>query len=300
MNTYSEMLIVQNRKILLVPKAVVSYSDRYVPQKYYQHYVLNFLQNDHLRMNSNLVQRKTRQDGTLRRFVTKKSLRESVAPYSKDFLTTFTQRHPEVFQDFRENAGANDSVLRNEELSPSDVKEIARFLSRQFPTIPPGNESATHYHRAVAGILELLFYPNLVCPQIEQEIHQGRKRIDITFDNAAESGFFWRLHTTHRIPSQYIFVECKNYSRDLANPELDQMAGRFSANRGEFGMVVCREIADFDRFVARCRDTYRDGRGLIVPLRDRDLIHTLTRFAEGHTRPEEELLAERQRQIALG
>ncbi len=299
-NTYSEMLIVQMRKILLVPKAVVSYSDRYIPQRYYQHYILNFLQNEHLEMNSALVQQKVRRDGTVRRFVTKRSLKETVAPYSKEFLTSFTQRHPEVFRDFRQHAGANDSVLPNEALSPADVKEIARFLSQQLPAIPAGNEAATRYHRTVAGILELLFYPNLVCPQIEQEIHQGRKRIDITFDNAAEHGFFFRLHTTHQIPCQYVFIECKNYSREVANPELDQMAGRFSPNRGRFGIIVCRDIADRDLFLTRCRDTYDDGRGLIVPFTDRDLIDVLVRFAEGHSRPEEELLAERMRQIFLG
>jgi len=298
-NTHCDMLVVDGRRILLLPKAIVSYSDRYAPQKYYQHYVLDFLQHEHLSMNSNLVQRNVRRDGTERRFVTKKSLSETVAPYSKEFLTTFTQRHPEVFREFRQSAGAGDSSLLNQELSPSHVGDIAAFLARRLPSIPSGNATATEYHRTVAGILELVFYPNLVCPQIEQEIHDGRKRIDVTFDNAAETGFFWRLHTTYQIPSQYIFVECKNYRRDVANPELDQIAGRFSPNRGKFGLLVCRNIDNPTLFIERCKDTYRDQRGLIIPLTDSDICNILMQISGGDDRPEEGLLANRVRQIML-
>ena len=62
---------------LLVPKAIVSYSKKYTPEYYLQHFVLNFLQNEHLRLNSSLVQTKRLKDGTEKKFVTKKSIREN-------------------------------------------------------------------------------------------------------------------------------------------------------------------------------------------------------------------------------
>ena len=47
---YSNMLIIDRMKILLVPKGIVSYSDCYIPEKYHRHYVLNFLKNEHLKL----------------------------------------------------------------------------------------------------------------------------------------------------------------------------------------------------------------------------------------------------------
>src|SRR5262245_22583401 len=49
---------------------------------------------------------------------------------------------------------------------------------------------------------------------------------------AASSGDYTRFYTT---PAQYIFVESNKFTRDLANPELEQLAGRFSPTRGKCG-----------------------------------------------------------------
>lgn len=101
------------------------------------------------------------------------------------------------------------------------------------------------------------------------------------------------------MPCAFILVECKNYSRDLANPELDQMAGRFGPNRGQFGLVVCRSIEDENLFVARCRDTHRDNRGLILPLTDNDLIQALIERSDGEPMPLEIRLSDLYRAVAL-
>lgn len=277
-NCYTEMLVANGRKILLVPKRLVSFSSEYTPQKYMQHFVLNFLQNEQLRLNGPLVLR--RKDKKRTPYVTKKSIREHnhlEDTVDKKWLADFTENYPDVFGDFREQTRSKISAVSNEEISAEPIQTICSFLADHLNSIPMGSDSATVYHRTIVGILELLFYPYLCNPVIEHEIHEGRKRIDIVFDNCAESGFFFRLCNTHGLPSRFIMVECKNYSRDVANPELDQIAGRFSPNRGQMGIIACRSADDLNRLINRCSDTYKDSRGLILPLVDDD-FHELLKY----------------------
>jgi len=288
----TSILLIGAKKILLVPKGIVSFNADYTPQQYYQHFVLNFLQNEHLQMNSALVQR--RKDGT--RFVTKKDIEEE-NPYSKEFLREFTQRNPHVLEEFKRITKTQS--LSDFEISDVDIHAVANRLVESLNNIPLGNNGATRYHRLIVGILELLFYPHLIYPELEREIHEGRKRIDVTFDNAAKLGIFSRLSENMQLPSQYIFVECKNYSDDPVNPEIDQLAGRFSVNRGKVGFLLCRQIDDMDLFINRCRDTYRDDRGLIIPLTDNDIVQLLQNIDNRNNAFLDTFLSERIRTIAI-
>lgn len=275
-NCYTEMLIADGRKILLVPKRLVSYSTEYTPKKYMQHFVLNFLQNEQLRLNGPLVQR--RKDKKRTPYVTKKSIREQQElgdSVDKKWLAEFTEKHPEIFGEFRKQTRSKISAVSNSEICAEPIQEICSFLIDRLKALPAGNASATDYHRTIVGVIELLFYPHLCNPVIEHEIHERRKRIDIVFDNCAESGFFFRLCNTHGIPSRFIMVECKNYSCDVANPEIDQIGGRFSPNRGQMGIIACRSVDDMQALINRCSDTYKDSRGLIIPMVDDDFCELL-------------------------
>lgn len=298
-NNYTDMLIADGRRILLVPKRIVSFSTQYTPQKYSQHFVLNFLQDEQLRLNGPLVQR--RKDKQRTPFVTKKSIKEdeeSRQPIDKKWLAQFTEKHPEVFAEFRKQTKNKVSPVDNTDIAIERVDEICSYLIDHLKEIQPGNEGATLYHRTIVGILELLFYPYLCNPTIEHEIHDGRKRIDIVFDNCAETGFFFRLCNTHDIPSRFIMVECKNYSRDVANPELDQIGGRFSPNRGKMGIIACRSVDDMDLLMERCADTFRDSRGLIIPLVDADFIELLRYRAENNAQAIDSFIQNRFHSIA--
>ena len=295
-NQYTRMLVIGTRKIVLVPKRIVSYSKEYTDQKYLQHFVLNFLQDEHLRLNSNLVQE--RKDKT--KFVTKKDILESEKKkisVDKKWLADFTLEHPEVFSEFKKTTFRKITTITNEELSEIRIEDVTEYLKNKLESIPSGNEHATEYHRTILGIMELLFYPSLSNPKIEKEIHDGRKRIDITFDNYAEVGFFSELWKN--VNCRFVMVECKNYSRDISNPEIDQLSGRFSPKRGQFGIAACRHVDDMNLFLARCTDTYKDDRGLIIPLTDDDFVSMLHNYPEQGFTTCERLLKNRLREVIL-
>ena len=93
------------------------------------------------------------------------------------------------------------------------------------------------------------------------KIHDGRKRIDISFTNAAQTGFFWWVGD--HFPAANIVIECKNYSRPIANPEYDQIAGRFSPSRGRLASWLIA-ITRKNKVVDSCRDIVHDDRGFII------------------------------------
>ena len=269
---YRRMLIIDNEKKMLVPKRLVSYSKEYTSQKYMQHFVLNFMQNEHLRLQTHLVKERVKDKS---KYVTKNSIKDEIKKnekIDKNWLADFTNKHYETFKNFKSNTIKNIKVIRNEEITDEDVDEIIEYLKLKLLNIDAGNEQAGEYHRTIMGILELIFYPYLCNPIKEYEINEGRKRIDIRYTNCAEEGIFFRIPNQFQLPCPYIFVECKNYSRDINNPELDQMIGRFSINRGKVGIITCRSIENMKLFLERCKDSYRDQQGLIIPLTDDDVI----------------------------
>jgi len=260
-NQHTDMLVIDDRRILLVPKSIVSYCKVHKPNRYYMRVVLDYLRDDHLQRRSHLLRQRKLKRGRIIEYVRKKDVEEE-HPYSKKFIRDFTANHPTVFQSFENFAKQQMAPLSNEDferyIQQPDVGTVIDYLITRLGEVPAGADDATTYHRLMVGALELIFYPDLTCPVVEQKIHAGRKRIDITFDNSAKSGYFYYLHDTKKISSAYIFVECKNYSREIANPELDQMGGRFSPNRGKFGLILSRTLDNMDLFIARCRDTFAD------------------------------------------
>lgn len=286
-NSSEDLLFYKGRELLLVPKSIVSFITEYNAQKYDWHFVITRERNEHLRRQTSLVKFKKYKNGREKVYLPKKDVSEHISNKikngefinKKDYLRQYTQNHPELFETFRKSTSKKVEPLSNEEFmeytGKVDVEELIDLLKNNLKGIPLGTENASRYHKFIKGILEIIFYPFLSNPTIEEKIHQGRKRIDIVMNNIANRGFFHRLHDINKVFCPYVFIECKNYSRDIANPELDQLSGRFSFNRGVFGILMCREIEDKELLYQRCSDTYRDGRGLIIPLDDNDIINML-------------------------
>lgn len=274
--------IIDERPILLVPKFLVSYTTRYTKDEFYNKFALEFLQNEHLRLQSHLVQYRKAKKGEDKGepFVTKKSIKDLFENQGinidKNWISMFIEQHPTVFKDFKEKAIDNYNTIEAGYGENISEDEVVEFFKNELINTSSGPEEAHKYHSLMIGILEFLFYPSLTAPIKEREIHEGRKRIDIIFENSAKEGFFDRI--TDVLPAIYIVVECKNYSRDIQNPELDQIAGRFSTRRGKVGLLICRDIKQMDQFMKRCRDTFNDDRGLIIPIVDSDILSLLDSY----------------------
>jgi hypothetical protein len=276
---YAELPIYQHKRIILVPKALVRYSLTYNHQKFYNGFVLEYLQDEHLLASTGLVT--LLKNGN--RVVYKKTLKQDDRyKLTKEFLYQFSQEHPEVLADYLKSLPNNLPSLTNEQIERKQQNPETfdiDTLIRKLQAIPAGTEHAGSYHEAMVGILEVIFYPNLYGPVKEEGIHEGRKRIDITYLNGAKTGFFEYL--VNHVPSSLVICECKNYSSDPANPELDQLSGRFSPRRGKFGILLCRKIENKELFTKRCKDTSSDERGFIIALDDEDVIQLLKYKREG-------------------
>jgi hypothetical protein len=242
---------------------------------------LNFLQAQELaNPQSRLVKVLRLKKGRIVRKLTKKVLKKHF-PNTKNYLFEFSQKHPEVLKEYRQQLEALERSGNAVELGEEDESLVSAALAEALKSIKPGDADATQYHRLMIGIVEFLFYPSFLHPKKEKEIHEGRQRIDIVMENGAASGPFFTLPNAQRIPCLYVPFKCKNYGREVGNPELDQLAGRFSLNRGKAGFLCCRSFADRATFIRRCRDTIKDDRGLIIPLDDETVLGLLKLIEKG-------------------
>ncbi len=269
---YMPRLIINNKPILLVPKRIVNYCNEGSMGKYRQHFVLNFLQDENIKNKTPLVQQRKK---TKELFVTKKDIIENEPTMDKDYLSNFTLKHPEILEKFKNENLIKVKPLDGNILESINIHDICNILSNELNNIPYGSENASNFHNLMIGIFELLLYPNLINPKKEAEINEGRKRIDICFTNDSQNGFFTYIPDKVNIPCPLVFIESKNYSGDVKNPELDQLIGRFSTRRGKLGILSCRKIDNEKLFISRCVDNFKDDNGLIIPLTDKDIQRCL-------------------------
>lgn len=279
-----DQLVVEGRKILLVPKGIVFY-DRFYPfkvQKFAQHDVLNFLKEEELKIpNSSLIQhRKPKKNQTVGEpFVTKKDLREREDVDNKEYLLEFCRKYPLIMDEFRKRAEFQSlTIPQLYEVSDIPLEKdeynavIDAFIST-LKSIPVGKKGAYEYHDCILGILTFVFYPSLTNPKKETPIDEKTKRIDICYTNTSGNGFFRNLKT--EIVSNYIYVECKNYSKDVSNPEYDQLASRFNASSSMVGLLLCRSIKNEETALKKLSGHYRRTGGLIIPVTDLNIISML-------------------------
>src|SRR5262249_28789146 len=215
-SSFEPQPVTPHGRLLLVPKAIVRTHLEYDADEYYRHFLLVHLQQVELNANSGLVQ--LLKNG--RRRVTKKDLKAKYGT-GKRTIVRETLNHPDILTSYK-------TAKRDDPHSPLTHEDMARIEDQQGPdwdrlsaavlAVPPGNDAAPDYEKAVESLLTALFYSNLTNPRVQHRIHEGRKIIDITYTNMAVSGFFSWVAAHYPVP--HVFVECKNYGRELGNPEL--------------------------------------------------------------------------------
>lgn len=264
---YVELPLTAVGKLLLIPKVIVRRHILYDLQEYYRHHILEYLRREEIESGGSLVY--LLKDGTPRVNIT--DLKDKYGT-GKATVVKETLKHPELLDEYKAEKDKEDYIpLGHDELSDIEGTEEVDWdaLLDNVTSLPTGDTAASAYENAIEALLSALFYPDLTNPHPQHKIHDGRKRIDIRYTNMGLAGFFRWLATNY--PAAHVFIECKNYGKEVGNPELDQLSGRFSPSRGKVGILVCRSFEKKALFQERCRDTAKDGRGFIIALDDDDL-----------------------------
>ncbi|HEX4738681.1 MAG TPA: hypothetical protein VH331_14080 [Allosphingosinicella sp.] len=276
---FDRVPVVEGRRVLLVPKRYVRWRGgmQQLASQYYNHFVTNFVKEEQLQINGHLVRVVKTKKGE-KREVFKYDIHKDM-PLTKENLARFSVENPQVYHAFKGTLVRRGSIglrkLLEVDGEPFEGRAFDAEVTQVLRDIPSGRPSATAYHHIVAGLITYIFYPNLITPTLELEINQGRKRIDIAYANAASQGLFREIREDPFLLAREIMVECKNYTEDLENQEIDQMIGRFDPRRGRFGIIACRAVQDEARLLERCRDMFRAQQGAAIVLTDDDFTGLL-------------------------
>lgn len=178
-----------HHKLLIVPKSVVRVDLAMDRGRYYRDYLRPYYEAEELRAGSALVQ-------TLKNGQKKVLLGELDAKLgtTKRDTTGHSLEYPEAIVKYREATRRRP----NPPMSDDEFEEVTgtpavncRELLKQMQAIPAGGGTyATLYHHTAAALLSAIFQTSLGNCRLEQPIQNGMKRLDITYDNIAENGFF--------------------------------------------------------------------------------------------------------------
>lgn len=275
LQNYVELPVYESSKIILVPKFSVRYRVGVDHSTYRRMFVLEFLQEEHLRADDSLVTVLTDKDGVYTGKTVYKKTVDMHYPKNKDFLAEFSAAHPDIIDKYKDDL--KEKASRIPDINGDNYIEaiLASKLIEELSTISAGPEAANTFHNFCLSALSFIFFPNFIYPKKEMEINEGRKRIDIVYTNGKDSGFFYRIALDQNVKANAIHVECKNYTNDIKNPELDQLLGRFNPNRGTLGMLIFRSSNDLDNLIRRCNDAAKQQRGIVLPVDDEFIVGCL-------------------------
>ena len=294
---FTELPLYKGKKVLLVPKYTVRYQVGVDASSFRKKFVFDFLQEEHLKAGGSLVKAIKNPEGeVINKIVRKKDL-DKEYPKDKVFLTEFSIDNPGVINKYRESLKEKAFNIPNINGDYFDESKLSNKLLADLKAIPTGSKNADIYHNYCVSSISFIFFPNLIYPKKEHQVNEGRKRIDITFVNGKENGIFRRLSLDQSIKANIVHIECKNYTHDINNPEIDQLLSRFDRNRGKFGMLLFRNSKDINKIKSRCKDAAKQGNGIALPIDDNFIIECLEFIANGQRSEIDELITTLYREI---
>jgi len=165
-----------------------------------------------------------------------------------------------------ENTPESRPVIPN----PMELTLESLYIEK-INSIPKGHDNAELYHRVISHAIARIFRDSLKNMEIKIDTNSGLKIIDTIFSNYAKDGFFLNLKS--HCECNWPIFEMKNISEDPANREFDQLNGRFKTGRGNFGVLICREVEDEETVIDRCKSYFPDS--FIICLTDEDVIELM-------------------------
>lgn len=280
---HSEMPTPGDELLLLVPKAVVRLEMHVNAEHYFRHDILNFLvSRENAASSLNTAVKKKRKT----KVAVEKKYREKYNTgrpgTAKRINTAISAENPELRDSYRaQRATAHSFSLNHAAIADvtgtpgPNLRELLDAVLR----LPPGRENAKDYERSIKALLTELFYPHLIYPKPQEPLHEGREVVDLCYTNDSQYGFFRWLSDNY--PAPQVFIECKNYSGAIGNPEIHQLRSRLAPSRGMFGMLFYRGYADKERIWRGCLDAFHDDTKFMIPLDDKDL----TTLVDEYLRP---------------
>ncbi|WP_341365467.1 hypothetical protein [Yoonia sp. BS5-3] len=269
---FADFPMANDEKLLLVPKSIVRIQGDYDVSNYYRHYILEDLKQKELVAGSALVRtlKTGKNKGTRKVFI--KDLQKKYGKEKKVVSIRETLKNPSLLMKYKVENSEPTPPLTHAQLADSQGTARPDWdkMLHAVLDLDVGKKKAYQYEDAIFDLTNALFYPSLTDPEKQTPLHEGLKRVDITYYNYANEGFFSWLGKHYSAPM--IFLECKNYGSEIGNPEIDQIAMRFSAKRGQFGIVFCRNVEKQDRLLERCKAAANDGHGYVVVIDDARLV----------------------------
>ncbi len=292
-NHYANLPEYKDQRIILIPKAAVRFVISLDHQQYYRHFVLEYLQREHLSANSALVT--TLKNG--KRKVYKNKL-EEIYPLDKDFLTKFSEEHPEVLDSYKKAKREKIRPISDEEIEEVqndgrrvDIEKLKDYLLK----IPLVGKNSEIYSGFILGVLETIFYPELRRPQ-KNNGNLADKYLRVTFNNAADKGFFFNLETGHKISSREIYFECRNeFLTD--NKGFEPLLKHLDPRSSQLGIFVCRNVKNLNLTIEHCRKIAKIYKYYILVLSDKDILILLDFRREKNFRAISDYLEDRLREI---